>query len=446
MKKRLKCAAAMLVIAVFVCGCSTDAGTPDGTEQEMQAAEEAQADTDNATESNTETGSLSGSSQENKIPATYEEYENLQFISDAGKTRSGKDIMPIPDNDAYKMIKDINAGFNVGNAFDATDCGVLENELDYESVWCGSRTTEEFIDSLKNEGYNLVRIPVSWHDHVNEDYLISPDWMARVTEVVDLCLGKDMYVILDSHHDIYQDYFYPDSVHRDNALAFIEIIWQQIAENFRDYSDRLMFECINEPRLKGTDLEWWFAYENDSIIDSYNVIMDAEQAFVDTVRETGGNNAERYLLVGGYCNTYYSVLSDNFSLPMDTADNKLVVSVHLYSPFDFTANEKGGSVFDDYGKRENEQAFTALYDGFVSRGIPVMITEYGCIDKKNPEDRLAYFEYMRELSDVYSIPLVVWDNNVVNDTDGPMAGSYGYIDRASGEVSFRDLVDAMTGK
>lgn len=445
MKKRLKCTAAMLVTAAFVCGCSSAADAPDCTEQEMQAAEETQANTDNATESNTETGALSGSSQENKIPASYEEYEDLQFITDAGKTGSGSVIMPIPDNDAYKMIMDINAGFNVGNAFDATDC-TLENELDYESVWCGSRTNPELIDSLKNEGYNLVRIPVSWHDHVDENYRISEVWLSRVTEVVDYCLEKDMYVIIDVHHDIYPGYFYPDSAHRNDVLAFTETVWQQLAEHFKDRSEKLMFECINEPRLKGTDNEWWFPYETDVILDSYDVIMEAEQAFVDTVRETGGNNEDRYLLIGSYCNTYYSSLSDNYSLPMDSVENKLVVSVHLYAPFDFTANENAGGVFDDKCKKENEDAFTALYDGFVSRGIPVMITEYGCIDKNNPDDRLAYFKYMRELSEIYSIPLAVWDNNVVNETDSPRASSYGYIDRATGRVVFRDLVDAMTGK
>ncbi len=440
-----------LVLAMVISGCGAvqtgqrpDAGD-NGSAGDAENVSESVSDNTQG-EAASEKEDLNDNGYGNVILDLDEADDELSFINDAGVSKSGTAIKPIPDNAAFKMITDINAGYNVGNAFDATDCGVLENELDYESVWCGSRTTEAFIDSLKNEGYNLVRIPVSWHDHMDENYRISPEWMARVTEVVDLCLEKDMYVIIDVHHDVYQVYFYPDSEHRDNTLAYTEIVWEQIAENFKDRSYKLMFECINEPRLKGTDAEWWFMTESDRILDSYKVIMEAEQAFVDTVRETGGNNANRYLMVGGYCNMYTSAVSDNYSLPMDTAFNKLVVSVHIYNPYDFTANENAGTVFDDNGKRENDAAFSTLYDSFITRGIPVMITEYGCIDKKNPADRLAYFEYMRDLSDVYSIPLVVWDNNVFNDGDVPRASSFGYIDRATGNVIHQDLVDAMTGK
>lgn len=399
-------------------------------------------------EDNKEEAEVQTDSNEETVILDLEEAdEELQFITDAGFSKSGKAFMPIPDNAAFRFIGGMNAGYNIGNSFDAADAGSLvKNELDYEKVWCGAGITEGYIDSLKNEGYNLIRIPVSWHDHIDENYNISPAWLERVTEVVDYCLDNDMYVILDVHHDVEKEFFYPDSDHRDNTLAFTEIIWGQIAENFKDRGNKLMFECINEPRLKGTNVEWWFSYESEQIIDSYNVIMEAEQAFVDTVREAGGENANRYLLVCSYCNQYGATLSDNYALPMDTAFNKIIVSVHSYDPYDFAGNPNGGDTFDDNAKKENERMFEFLYERFVKNGIPVMITEYGCIDKKNPEDRLAYFNCIRECSDVYSIPAVVWDNNFYNTSGDTVGSSFGLINRADGAVVYQDLVDAMTGK
>ncbi|MBO7532013.1 MAG: cellulase family glycosylhydrolase, partial [Lachnospiraceae bacterium] len=159
--------------------------------------------------------------------------EPLTFIEDMGTTTiNGYTVKPVPDTDAFEFVLGMHGGINLGNAFDASDCNWVANELDYESAWCGARTTYAYIDSLCNEGFNVIRIPVSWHNHVDANYNISQAWLARVTEIVDYCLGKDMYVIINIHHDTDKNYFYPDSAHLDKTLKYTEAIWSQLAEHF----------------------------------------------------------------------------------------------------------------------------------------------------------------------------------------------------------------------
>ncbi len=377
-----------------------------------------------------------------------EEPENtIPFITDAGTTTlNGYTVKPIPDNEAFEYISGMGAGINLGNAFDASDCTWLTDEMAYESAWCRARTTYAYIDSLCNEGFNVIRIPVSWHNHVDADYNISQPWLDRVTEIVDYCLSKDMYVIINVHHDIDTNYFYPDSAHLDNTLKYTETVWKQLAEHFKDRNDRLIFECINEPRLKGTDNEWWFASVNSTVQDAFDTMEKANQTFVDTVRATGGNNADRYLMVCGYCDMNNSMVLDSFEFPEDTADNKLIFTVHVYLPYPFVGEVPGTASFGAAQERENKTVFSSLYDKFVARGIPVIIGEYGCIDKNNDEDRLAYYEFMGECSALYSIPLIVWDNNEFNNTDAAVAETFGLFDRATGNVICRELVDAITAE
>ena len=162
-----------------------------------------------------------------------------------------------------------------------------------------------------------------------------------------------MYVIINVHHDIDTNYFYPDSAHLDNTLKYTETIWKQLAEHFKDRSDKLIFECINEPRLRDTSYEWWFSTVDSTVRDSYNALAQANQTFVDTVRATGGNNADRYLMVCGYCHIPSSTTSENFSLPYDTAENKIIVSVHSCRPYEFAGDVSGTSTFGEVEKREN---------------------------------------------------------------------------------------------
>lgn len=436
--KKLVCLS-ILVMALAGCGNRQE---PQPEPVPTEAAEEQQ--TPDATADEQNEGDVQ-EAEPSPEPVPEEPENTIPFITDAGTTTlNGYTVKPIPDNEAFEYISGMGAGINLGNAFDASDCTWLTDEMAYESAWCRARTTYAYIDSLCNEGFNVIRIPVSWHNHVDADYNISQPWLDRVTEIVDYCLSKDMYVIINVHHDIDTNYFYPDSAHLDNTLKYTETVWKQLAEHFKDRSDRLIFECINEPRLKGTDNEWWFASVNSTVQDAFDTMEKANQTFVDTVRATGGNNADRYLMVCGYCDMNNSMVLDSFEFPEDSAENKLIFTVHVYLPYPFVGEVPGTASFGAAQERENKTVFSSLYDKFVARGIPVIIGEYGCIDKNNDEDRLAYYEFMGECSALYSIPLIVWDNNEFNNTDAAVAETFGLFDRATGNVICRELVDAIT--
>jgi len=345
--------------------------------------------------------------------------------------------------DAMEFVAGMSAGWNLGNAFDASDCTWLSNELSYESAWCGARTSEALLDAVYDAGFNLIRIPVSWHNHMDADFTISSAWLERVTEVVDYCYQKGMYVIINAHHDVAEDYFYPDEAHLENTLAFTRAVWSQLAENFAPYGERLIFECINEPRLVGHANEWWFPAENADVLASYDALMEANQVFVDTVRAAGGNNADRFLMVCGYCDMPEATVSSNFSLPEDSTPERLIVTAHAYSPYDFAGNVAGGAAFGDAERASNEAIFRELSETFLENGFPVILGEYGAIDKCSDADRVAYYRCMAELGAEYGIKLAVWDNNYFNETDAPVESTFGLFDRATGAIREPEIIEAI---
>ena len=165
---------------------------------------------------------------------------------------------PIPDNEAMAFLQSLGVGWNLGNTFDAFKNGWNQNadEMTVETSWGVPLTQEAVFDALKAAGFSTVRIPVSWHDHVSgEDHVISERWLARVQQVVDWALARDLYVILNIHHD--EDQFLPTSAHYEESAHYISCIWQQLAERFRDYDEHLIFNSMNEPRVIGSAHEWF---------------------------------------------------------------------------------------------------------------------------------------------------------------------------------------------
>lgn len=353
----------------------------------------------------------------------------------------------IPDCEALNFTRNIKAGWNLGNAFDASDCNWVSGDLAYESAWCGAKTTEELIDAIKDMGFNAVRIPVSYHNHVSDDgkYTISPEWLDRINEVVDWCIDRDMYVIMNIHHDNSKDFMYPTSEYLDQSVDYVTKIWKQVASRYKDYGEKLIFECMNEPRMVGHNNEWWIDNNNADCIDAINCINSINQAFVDTVRATGGNNKTRYLLVPGYDGSADGALHPNFVLPTDPAetnDNHILVEVHAYTPYDFALENPGINTWSSSKQLDvsNTAGFmNKLYDKFIANGIGVIIDEYGCLDKKNTEARTDFAGYYVKLASKRGMPCFVWDNNAVNSN----GENFGLIDRKTSGWIFPEVAEAI---
>lgn len=347
----------------------------------------------------------------------------------------------IPDNDAMRFMKRLKIGWNLGNTFDATRAWSSGDNLDIETCWGNPKTTKAVIQAVKAAGFGTIRIPVSWHNHVSGDgYTIDRPWLDRVREVTDWALDEGLYVILNIHHDTDQRYCYPSSACRANSEKYIVSVWKQLAERFADCDERLIFESMNEPRLVGTDLEWTYDEHNPACLDAIDCINRLNQRFVDTVRAAGGRNADRYLAVPGYCASPAGTLTERFILPDDPADNRIIVNVHAYTPYSFALQDGGtGSFSSNAQKQEIGLMMNNLYDRFISRGIPVMIDEFGARDKNNLQDRVNFCVYYIAMASARNIPCCWWDN-------GAFTGSgelFGILDRRKAEWRAPEIVGAL---
>ncbi|MCR4884231.1 MAG: glycoside hydrolase family 5 protein [Clostridiales bacterium] len=347
-----------------------------------------------------------------------------------------------PDSPALSFVRNLGCGWNLGNTFDAFDDSMIGNKQNLEKYWCGVKTTQEMITTVYKAGFRSIRLPVSWHNHVDTDFNIDAKWMNRVQEVVDWCMNEGFYVILNTHHDVGIKYYYPDTAHAESSERYLSCIWKQIAERFRDYDEHLILESFNEPRLKDTDVEWWLNPIDPRCIDSAKEISRLNQVFVNVVRAAGGKNAERYLMLPGYDASPEGALSAYYVLPEDSIENHLIVSVHAYTPYEFALNLQGTDSFSA-SRRADQNAVTSfmdkLYRHFIAKGIPVVIGEYGALDKNNLQSRVDFFSWYVANASARSIPCLVWDNNAFSGS----GERFGFLKRQTLTWPFPDIVQAI---
>ena len=329
---------------------------------------------------------------------------------------------------AVELTRLMGNGTNLGNTLEACDNkrgNFSTDPKSYETYWGQPVTTQAMLTAMKAAGFDTIRIPVAWMTNATNldkgDYTIDPAYLARVKEVVDYARNADMYVILNDHWDggWWGMFGSEDKATRDLALEAYKGMWTQIAEYFRDYSDYVIFESANEELGARFD-EDSPLYCSDSAAKPmmdllrYNVCNQINQSFVDTVRATGGNNAQRFLLIAGYGTNIDSTCDSRFFMPRDSAQKKLLVSVHYYDPWSYCgATDATGAtawgITSDYEYMDKQLAKMAK---FVKRGVGVVIGEYGAL----PDDKgrikansLAYHTRFLDLCDYYDLTSCLWD-------------------------------------
>lgn len=355
---------------------------------------------------------------------------------------------PVPENEGLAFVRGLKVGWNLGNAFDAIDCSWLSDEMEYESAWNGAKTTEALMDAVKEAGFNTIRIPVSWHNHLSDrnNYTISKPWLDRVNEVVDYAVDRDMYVIINIHHDNNTEFLYPDSARLNQSIAYVTAIWKQLSERFRDYDEHLIFNGMNEPRLVGHANEWWIDSASADCRDAIECINKINQAFVDTVRASGGNNASRYLLCPGYDASPDGATNSGYVLPTDPVDNDhhILVSVHAYTPYSFALEDPGTDKWSSSNSQNTGDIkwfMNNLYKKYVSQGTPVLIDEFGARNKNgNLDARVEWASYYVKEARARSMSCIVWDNNAFSG-DGEL---FGLIDRKTCKWKYPEIVKAIT--
>lgn len=328
---------------------------------------------------------------------------------------------------SMELVADMKIGWNLGNTLDAFGAeGLLA-----ESAWGNPKTTQEMIDAVLAEGFNVIRVPVTWKGHFGKapEYLIDGAWMKRVQEVVDYAYGRGAYVILNLHHE---DWHFPSEENKDAATKILVALWTQIANHFEGYNERLIFEGLNEPRKVGTPVEW---DEGDE--EGRKVVNHFAQVFVDTVRATGGNNATRSLMITGYAAACCTNALANIVIPKD---DHLIVSVHAYKPYDFALNIAGTSAWDvKAGAEEIDVVMKDIKELFVDKGMPVIIGEFGAMNKDNEADRIEWIKYYMTKTKELGVPCIWWDNNEFTG-DGE---KFGFFDRTKMDFSYKKLLETM---
>ncbi|MDR0301904.1 MAG: glycoside hydrolase family 5 protein [Treponema sp.] len=341
-------------------------------------------------------------------------------------------------------------GVNIGNTFDSLSTDGIAGE----TGWGNPQVSRGLIKALKSHGFKTVRLPVSWVDYMDDppNYTIDSTWMKRVEEVVNWILAEDMYCILNLHHD-------GGGTETNNAKYWIKKIaipekeeevtarfvkvWNQIATQFRNSSDKLILESMNEV---GFDSLWnrYAGGQAEGKAEAFRLLNKLNQKFVDTVRATGGKNANRPLLIAGYWTDITNTCEPQFKMPEDTAQDKLILSVHYYTPWNFCG---GNSTTWGTPAHINElnNLFGKLQTNFIDKGIPIILGEYGVDIKsgstvKDPASRVKWMVEVTQICLDKGICPVLWDTGMRSDNQG-MAD----IQRESPFAISKDLKDMLKG-
>lgn len=326
---------------------------------------------------------------------------------------------------ATEAVKNMGVGWNLGNTLEANDQSKSDKDyttdkywgqqgLESETCWGQAKTRPELIQMMKNAGFGAIRVPVTWYNHMDKEGNVNAEWMKRVHEVVDYVIGQGLYCIVNVHHDTgadgdsFKSWIKADEDNYNLNKARYEKLWTQIATEFKDYDHHLLFESYNEMLDKLSS--WCYAsfasknrYDAADATSAYNAINSYAQSFVTTVRETGGNNTTRNLVINTYAaacgsGNWSSHIQDPLSeltIPTDltsNGQNHLIVQVHDYPNI-------SGKMADV--KKEIDDMIAAWNTHIISKGIPMILGEWGTanVDKGNGQTdydvrREAMFEFV----------------------------------------------------
>ncbi len=353
--------------------------------------------------------------------------ETAEGITKYVSSVSHDEMRDIPSSE---LVKEIKIGWSLGNTLDAYDGRIKGN--DTETCWGNPKATYELFTAVKDQGFNIVRIPVTWSGHMDSEGNIDEEWLDRVQEVVDYAYGQDLFVILNIHHEDWHDPYYDKE---DAIREKLKKVWTQIGERFQDYDEKLIFEGMNEPRKRNTAQEW-----NGGDTEGHEVVNHLDAEFVETIRSLGGNNPKRHLMIPTYAASVTTGAMNDFVFP--EGDDKLIVSLHAYTPYNFALDLNiNNREFDENGQGGNEVKWLmqSIKTRFIDNGIPVILGEFGAVSKGNADIRANWAKFYVSEAKNIGVPCLWFDN-------GAFAGdgeNLGLINRTSYTWEFKGIADAL---
>lgn len=302
------------------------------------------------------------------------------------------------DRTPTEIVAAMQPGWNLGNTLDA---------FPDETSWGNPLTTKALFQKIRSEGFRSVRIPVTWFDHQSTaaPYTVDATWMARVKEVVDLALASDLYVLVNIHHDSWQ-WIAKMTTDHDGVLARFDAAWTQIAAALRDAPRKVLFESVNEPQ-----------FDNATDERKMTLLAELNRSFHGIVRASGGGNADRILVLPTVHTSadqkYLDALSGEIA---SLNDKNLAATVHFYGYWPFSVNIAGVTTFDEQTQQDLIGYFDRSAQTFVSRGIPVIVGEYGLLsfdvdwNAVQQGEKLKFFEALGYHARAKKLTTMWWDN------------------------------------
>jgi len=304
-----------------------------------------------------------------------------------------------PPGNAMAVVAAMQPGWNLGNTLDA---------IPDETAWGNPLTTQALLHHVRSQGYNSIRLPITWSNHHGPApaYTIDPVWLNRVRQIVDWSLAEGFYVLINLHHDSWQWInTYPTD--RTNVLARYRALWTQIATTFRDHSPRLLFESINEPQFAGTS--------GDD--QNYQALHELNVEFHRIVRGSGGGNATRVLVLPTlFTNGDQGRLDALTATFNQLRDPNLAATVHFYGFWPFSVNIAGFTRYTTEVEQDLVGTFDRVSNTFVSRGIPVIVGEWALLswDHTRPGviergEFLKFLEAVGNQARTRRVTTMLWD-------------------------------------
>ena len=342
------------------------------------------------------------------------------------------------------IIQNMGAGWNLGNALEA----VTENGEVNEKAWGNPDVTKYLFKVVSEAGFKTVRIPLSWVDAVSvtgDTYSINENrfakLLARAKEVVDWARDYNLFVIINIQHDGADDvkgsWLDVDAANQKGIRAAFADVWERIATEFMAYDQHLIFESMNEVMEKGN-----YNSPSQTTLDNINFL---NESFVNTVRNTNADtdsstvshNDKRFLLIPGYNTNIDQTVTDNFKIPTyKGSTDKIMVSVHFYDPYNFTLNTGEGSTtaVNALDIVNIEDQLYKLKTKFVDKGIPVVIGEFGAVDKNNYDAIKTYIETIVREAKADKLGYIYWDNGYTGEYGMGLWNRYTYGESSLGKV------------
>ncbi|UOY08361.1 glycoside hydrolase family 5 protein [Muricauda sp. SCSIO 64092] len=305
---------------------------------------------------------------------------------------------------AVEIVAEMKTGWNLGNSLDV--------EGPVETFWGNPVTTRAMIDEVSNRGFTTLRVPVTWrfHQGLAPNYTVEKSWLDRVEEVVNYGRANNMYVIINVHHD--DPWIIPTYDKGDEVKDRLSKLWSQIANRFKNYSDYVIFETLNEPRYEGSPEEW-----TGGTAEGRDMVNQYHQVSLDAIRATGGNNSSRQIMISTYAASTIPLAMDALVVPNDDAHT--IISLHSYFPFPFTLEGTDSTWGTAEDRAELEAEMDRIKAKFTDNGKAVVLGEWASGNQNNLEDRLAHATYYAQLASERGFASIWWDNgNNLVSNDG----------------------------